>query len=410
MLTLSEIRAQLPAVQQVAYFNAGTHGPLPQVVADTMVAVAQQELHEGRATYAAFDAQANHTTRLRQALADLLHVPVSTLALTHSSTEGMNVALWGLRWQPGDEVITTSLEHPGLISPLAILRQRAGITVRFVDVGYGERNRLLAGIQRAFTRRTRLVALSHVAYSSGALFPLEEVIDLARQHGAWVLVDGAQSVGAIPLDLTALGVDFYAGPGQKWLCGPDSSGMLYVNPDRLDDLLPTFGSYTVQASHDDQGYFLPALGAQRFESLTWYRPAVLGLAAAVTWLHDAVGMARVFERTAALSNLLCERLVSIPGVTVLTPAGQRAGLVNFDVQGWSPQAQAGLVTALFDQGYLVRSIPHRPYCLRAAAGFYNTEDEVLGLVQALHETIARGPQSVTIPERSKLLPAIYTGP
>lgn len=410
MLTLSEIRAQLPAVQRTAYFNAGTNGPLPQIVSDTMNAAAQQELHAGRATYASFMSLMDHATRLRQNLAALLNAPASSIALMHNTSEGMNVALWGLRWQPGDEVITTSLEHPGLISPLAILRQRAGLTVRFVDAGYGERDRLLAGMRRAFTRRTRLVALSHVAYSSGALFPLEEIIDLARQHEAWVLVDGAQTVGAIPLDLTALDVDFYAGPGQKWLCGPDSSGLLYVHPDRLDDLLPTFGSYTVQASHDDQGWFLPAPGAQRFESLAWYRPAVPGLDAAVTWLHDAVGMDRIFERTTALANLLCEHLGNLPGITVLTPAGQRAGLVNFDVADWSPQAQAGLVMALLDQGFLVRSIPHHPYCLRVATGFYNTEDEVLGLVQALRETIARGPHSVTTPDWAGLLPATYTGP
>ncbi len=410
MLTLSEIRAQLPAVQHVAYFNAGTNGPLPQVVSDTMAAAAQQELHEGRATFASFMSLMEHAARLRQNLAALLHVPTTSLALMHNTSEGMNVALWGMRWQPGDEVITTSLEHPGLISPLAILRQRAGITVRFVDVGYGERDRLLAGIRRAFTRRTRLVALSHVSYSSGALFPLEEIIDLARQHEAWVLVDGAQTVGAIPLDLTALDVDFYAGPGQKWLCGPDSTGMLYVHPDRLDDLLPTFGSYTVQASHDDQGWFLPAPGAQRFESLAWYRPAVPGFDAAVTWLQHEVGMERIFDRIAMLANLLCEHLADLPDITVLTPPGQRAGLVNFDVHGWSPQAQAGLTMALLEQGSLVRSIPHHPYCLRAATGFYNTEDEVLGLVTALRETIAQGPQRMTTPVWAATLPATYTGP
>ncbi len=410
MLTLSEIRSLLPAVQQTAYFNAGTCGPIPQVVTDTMMVAAQRELYEGRATYASFIDLMDHASRLREKLAVLLNVPTTSLALMHNTTEGMNAVLWGLRWQAGDEVITTSLEHPGLISPLAILRQRAGITVRFVDAGLGERDRLLTGIQRAFTRRTRLVAVSHVSYASGALFPLEEIIDLARAHEAWVLVDGAQTVGAIPLDLTALDVDFYAGPGQKWLCGPDGTGMLYVRPDRLDDLLPTYGGYPVQASHDEQGWFLPAPGAQRFESLPWYRPTVPGFDAAVTWLVEQVGMDRIFERTALLANLLAEQLSDLPGVTLLTPSGQRAGLSNFDVLDWSPQAQAGLVMALLEQGYLVRSIPHHPYCLRAATGFYNTEDEVIGLVQALRKMIARGPQSVTTPDWASLLPATYTGP
>ncbi|MFZ2422508.1 MAG: aminotransferase class V-fold PLP-dependent enzyme, partial [Anaerolineae bacterium] len=244
MLTLDQIRQELPAVQRAVYLNTGSNGPLPRAAAVAMAEAAARELNEGRIVPTAWQVFSETKIRLREDFAALLHAPPTSVALTHSTTEGVNLALWGLNWQAGDEVITTTLEHPGVTVPLTLLRQRAGVTVRFAEVGLGQAERVLDALSRAFTRRTRLVALSHVSYSSGAVFPLAEIVELAHRHGAWVLVDAAQSLGAIPVDVTALGVDFYACSGQKWLCGPEGAGALYVHPDRFDDLLPAFGGYS----------------------------------------------------------------------------------------------------------------------------------------------------------------------
>lgn len=410
MLTLSQIRQELPAVQRMAYLNTGSNGPLPQRAAAAMTAAAEAELTVGRISMAHWMASIELKRSLREDFAALMHAPPSSVALAHNTTEGVNLALWGLNWQAGDEVITTTLEHPGVTVPLALLRQHFGITVRFADVGLGDADRVLDALSRAFTPRTRLIALSHVSYSSGALFPLAEIVELAHRRGAWVLVDAAQSLGAVPVDVTALGVDFYACSGQKWLCGPEGTGALYVHPDRLDDLLPTFGGYTTVLAQDHRGWIVPQPGAARYESITFYPPTIVGMAAALSWLREEIGFDFIFRSIAANAQTLRDALAQLPGVTLLTPQGQQAGLVNFDLEGWSPQALAGLSDAVGQAGYGIRTIPHPPFGMRAATGFFNTTDELLGLAAEIEAWLIKGPTAVTVPPFAAGLPAQYVKP
>lgn len=410
MLTLDQIRQELPAVQRMAYLNTGSNGPLPAAAAAAMAAAAERQFTEGRIVPAASLIFSETKARLRDAFAGLLHAPLLSVALTHNTTEGCNLALWGLSWQPGDEIITTTLEHPGLTVPLSLLRQRAGVTVRFADVGLGQTNRVLDALSGAFTRRTRLVALSHVSYSSGAMFPLAEIVELAHRHGAWVLVDAAQSLGAMPVDVAALGVDFYACSGQKWLCGPEGVGALYVHPERLDDLWPAFGGYSTFLTQNHRGWFVPQPGAARFESLALYPPTVWGMNASLQWLTEEVGFATVFDTITANAQTLRAALAQLPGVTLLTPDQQQAGLVSFDLEGWSPQALAGLSEAVGQAGYVIRTIPHPPFGLRASTGFFNTTAELLGLTQQIEAWLTQGPAAVKTPPAAAGLPAVYVKP
>ncbi|MBK6430944.1 aminotransferase class V-fold PLP-dependent enzyme [Candidatus Amarolinea dominans] len=410
MLTLDQIRQELPAVQRAVYLNTGSNGPLPRAAAVAMAEAAARELNEGRIVPTAWQVFSETKIRLREDFAALLHAPPTSVALTHSTTEGVNLALWGLNWQAGDEVITTTLEHPGVTVPLTLLRQRAGVTVRFAEVGLGQAERVLDALSRAFTRRTRLVALSHVSYSSGAVFPLAEIVELAHRHGAWVLVDATQSLGAIPVDVTALGVDFYACSGQKWLCGPEGVGALYVHPDRFDDLLPAFGGYSTFLAQNHRGWIVPQPGAARYESIAFYPPTIWGMAAGLKWLRDEVGFDAIFSSIAANARTLRDALAPLPGVTLLTPAQQQAGLVNFDLEGWSPQALAGLVEAVEQAGYTIRTVPHPPFGLRASTGFFNTNAELLGLAAEIRAWLARGPAAVKAPPMAVGLPAQYVKP
>jgi L-cysteine/cystine lyase len=399
---IDQLRAQLPAVQCAAFLNTGTCGPLPKVVADEMAEAAKRECDFGRANIADFLAFRDTAQKTRETLGKLLGVHADTIALTHNTTEGMNISIWGIEWQPGDEIVTTSIEHPGGLYPAYVVRMRRGVLLRFADVGLGTDP--LEAIERAFTPRTRLLVLSHVSYSSGACFPLKEIIEFASTRGVMVSVDGAQSAGAIPLDLDDLEVDFYALSGQKWLCGPEGTGALYVRPDRLADLQPTFVGYASFESHDWQGHFLPAPGAARFHGLGVYRPGVIGQLTALKWFQEAVNPAWAYERIAKLAVRCRELLDGLEGVCVITPYGRQAGLVNFVPQGWSPRRMAGLVRALVKRDYIIRSISHEPYCLRVSTGFYNTEEELVGFRDALGELLELGPEAVEIPELAMQLP------
>jgi L-cysteine/cystine lyase len=399
---LEQLRDQLPAVQCTTFLNAGTCGPLPKVVADTMAEAAKRECEFGRANVADFLAFRGTVQETREALGKLLGVSADTIALTHNTTEGMNISIWGIEWQPGDEIVTTSIEHPGGLYPTYVVRMRRGVILRFADVGLGVDP--LPAIERAFTERTRLLVLSHVSYSSGACFPLKEIINFAQNRGVMVSVDGAQSAGAIDLDLDALDVDFYALSGQKWLCGPEGTGALYVRKDRIADLQPTFVGYSSFENQDWQGHFLPAPGAARYRGLGVYRPGVLGQLTALKWFQETVGPAWAYERISKLAAKCRELLEELEGVRVITPFERQAGLINFVPQGWSPRRMAGLVSALVKRDYIIRSISHEPYCLRVSTGFYNTEEELVGFRDALGELLDLGSDSIKIPKLAMELP------
>lgn len=391
---LEILRKQFPVLSKVAYLNTGTAGPLAEKTVQAMAQAAERELYDGRGIPGGHQQFLPVKASVRQRIQRLLNAPDDSIALTQHTTHGINIVLWGLHWEPGDEVITTTLEHQAAAVPLALLRQRQRVVVRFADVGFGDHEKTLTALERAFTKRTRLVALSHIVYSSGAVLPLSEIIEMAHHHGVPVLADGAQSVGVLPIDVQALDVDFYTISGQKWLCGPEGTGALYVRPDRVDDLLPTFGGSATTISQDYRGFILPAHGAQRYEFANVYRPGTVGLDTALSWLDEEVEWSWAHERIPILAAYCRQRLQEIPAVKIITPPKQQGGLVNFDLLQWSPLAQTKLVSNLAKKGVIIRNIPHPPYCLRASTGWFNTETEIDWFCEALREAIKAGPESI----------------
>ncbi len=393
---LSQIRRQMPVLEQFAFLNTGSCGPLPEPTAQAVARVTEQEYLRGRADVARFRDVMVDREAVRIRLSRLFNAPPECFALTHHTTDGMNIVTLGFNWQAGDEAATTTIEHEAGLYPLYLVQTRYGVKINFADVGLGEDP--LPAIEAALTPRTRLLSISHVSYSSGARFPLEDVIALAHRRGVPVLVDAAQSAGVFPIDLTALEVDYFALPAQKWLCGPDGVGALYVRPDRVNDLWPTFVSYGSFASQDWRGGYTLAPGAARYETGMLYPATVSGWLASLDWLLDTVGPDWAYARIADLSAYARRKLEALDGVRVLTPAQRQASLVNFLPVGWSPARMAGLVKLLGDAGYVIRSIPHAPYCVRVSCGFYNTEAEIDGLCACLADLLKRDPRTVEVPQ------------
>jgi L-cysteine/cystine lyase len=374
-------RRGVPVTERLAYLNAGSHGPLAAAAARAISELAEAELTEGRTGTAHFRRMRELRAATRAEFARVLGCAAADVALTTSTTAGMNFALWGLDWRAGDEVVTTDVEHFGGLGPLYTLVRRYGVEVRFAET----RRRgvdALAAIEAALGPRTRAVVVSHVSWSAGVVLPLAAIAERAHAVGALVIADGAQAAGAIPVDVRALGVDAYAVPGQKWLCGPEGLGALYVAPERLAELAPSYVGMDAFAAHDDYAEYALVDDARRFSTPgNPYGPSVAGMRASLRWLLDDVGLAWACERVvegAARCRAVLER---IPGVAVLTPSGRHAGLLHFNLAGWHPTA---VEQELLRRRVLVRSMVGPP-CVRASVGFYNDEGDLQALAAGLEE-------------------------
>jgi L-cysteine/cystine lyase len=374
---LAGVRAALPSLARETYLNTGGAGPLPVVAAQAIEEALRRALARGRMGAAAAAEADACEERMRATIARVLGGGPDEVALALNSTDAMNRVIWGIDWRPGDEAVTTSLEHPGLAAPLRVLARRRGVTLHVLELERGDED-LEAAVGSVAGPRTRRVALSHGAYATGARMDVEGAARAARAVGALTLLDGAQGVGALPTDPRALGIDAYAVPAQKWLLGPEGVGALWVAREALALLEPTFAGYDSGTGHRPDGAFVPHQGVRRLEVST--QPALLlpGWLAALGWL-DALGWDEVHAGTLRAAAAVRKALEEVPGVTVLTPAGDQAGLVSFTVVGHQPQAASH---ALAERGVMVRWLAHPP-AVRASAGFFTDDEDVRRLAAAV---------------------------
>jgi len=374
------LREQLPAVAVTGYFNAGSNGPIPKVANDAMLSAWSDEYTLGRASLGFYATGATKLTSLRATIASIFNASLSEIAITHSTGEGMNASFNGVMWRPGDEILTTNLEHPALFLAASSVAQRYGLVVNTVDIGMGGGD-VMGALAAAITPRTRVIAISHVQWSSGAVMPVREISDFARKNGILTIIDAAQGGGQLDIDFHELGCDVYSMAGQKWLCGPNASGIMLVRQGSLGHFRPT---YVRGGSWDEVGFFTPASGAARFENGEMFGPAVLAFDQGLQWLRDEVGFAWLAERNATLGTRTLKALSKVPGVTVNTPAHAMAGMVCFNIDGMHPKAVS---EALAERGYTIRYVEAKPCptSARISTSWWTTEEEVDGLVRAIGE-------------------------
>ncbi len=353
------LREQFPVLRHLAYLNAGTDGPLPRAAVQAAARELRRESREGRAGRH-FERRGELNRSLRAAYASLVGCAAEDLALTTCTSEGLAVVLAGLRLGRGEEILTSDEEHPGLLGALAAERELRGVTVRTAP---------WSELPGAVGPRTRLVAVSHVSWQTGRLAPAAELADT----GVPVLLDGAQGVGAVPTDVHALRCAAYAGAGQKWLCGPDGSGLLYVTPELRERLTVARRGY---ANLADPGAGLDAglhADARRFDTLSLGAELVACALGAFQVLERA-GWARVLERARLLAAELAERLAAQGREVVARHHGTLVTFASPD-----PPAERQRLAA---QGVVLRDIPGRPW-LRASVGAWNDEGDLARLLDAL---------------------------
>ncbi|MBD1938236.1 aminotransferase class V-fold PLP-dependent enzyme [Microcoleus sp. FACHB-68] len=391
--SLEDHRQHFPALVNKAYFNYGGQGPLPQAALEAI-----RQSYEEVERVGPFSGEANawlgrEATQTRQAIATELCVPAETITLTEDVTVGCNIALWGFDWKPGDHLLLTDCEHQGIVAAVGELQRRFDIEVStcplMATLNDGDP---VAAIDQYLRSNTRLVVLSHILWNTGQVLPLAEIVQLCHNHSTWgkpvrVLVDAAQSVGVLPLNLTEIAADFYAFTGHKWWCGPAGVGGLYVQPEALESLHPTFiGWRGIITDGSGQPAGWQPTG-KRFEIATSAVPLYAGLRSAMALHHQWGSTEERYQQIQKVSKYLWEQLQNLDGINCLRTSPPEAGLISFQLD--STRQDAGvthqqLVQFLESQKIMVRTLLN-PHCIRACVHYFTLESEIDQLVAGISD-------------------------
>jgi L-cysteine/cystine lyase len=399
-MTKDKYRQQFPALANKAYFNYGGQGPLPDPALEAIYAAYKRVQLGGPFSGEIGAWVAQEAMLTRRAIANELAVPPETIALTEDVTVGCNIALWGIDWRSGDHLLLSDGEHPGIVASVMELQRRFNLEVSVcplvATLNEGDAVQVIAD---SLQPNTRLLVISHILWNTGQVLPLNEIVKVCHEgyeppltppwqgggqeelpvknHEVRVLVDAAQSVGVLPLNLIESGVDFYAFTGHKWWCGPEGLGGLYVSDSALADLHPVFIGWRGIVTDANAKPIGLKPGAQRYEIATSAYPLYAGLRSAIALQHEWGTIEKRYAEICRLSKYLWESLSELSHVECLRTSAPEAGLVSFRLTNGMPHKK--LVDLLEKQGIMVRTILN-PDCVRACVHYFTTEAEIDKLV------------------------------
>ncbi len=366
----TELRKSFPLTKDRVYLNNGTFGPAPYPVLDALNKSLDTINTSGE--YGSSDPE-------RIVLASYLGIKTSELSLTHNTTEGINIMVWGLPLQAGDEVILTKHEHAGSGLPWLNRAKLHGIVLKTFDPADTQEKNLDL-IKSLVTSKTKVIGIPHVTCTTGLVFPIKEISEFARSKNIFTAIDGAHGAGTFDLNLKELGCDFYAGCYHKWMLGPSGTGFLYVKEELLDEL------QAIQiGGHTDTGWDMtqnpPVFegyveSAHRYDYGTQSNSLFVGVAAA-TDFHLKIGKAKVESRIRELNEYLYQGLGELKDkIDILTPAEpqSRISLVSFRPKNIGFQE---LGNQLSEAGFRIRQVPEGGVnAIRVSTHIYNSKKEI----------------------------------
>jgi selenocysteine lyase/cysteine desulfurase len=329
----NHMRWQFLIPEGQAYFNTGTLGASPRVVVDAVA----EHLRYIEENLALWDFSADQPERLagyrpekdlRRKLGDFVHCDMEEIGLTINATMAMNLVANGLDLQKGDEVVITDKEHPGGRSGWDVKQRRYGVVVKEVAIAstVSDPDEIVRQFDAAMTPNTKVLAVPHITSGQGIILPVKKLCALAKARSIFTVIDGAQAVGQLHVNVRDLGCDAYFTSPHKWLLAPKGNGFLYVRRDVQERIWPTLASS--QWNNHKEGMFR----LQQYGTLN--QSLLRGLEVAVDFM-DRIGRDRIEDRVRVLGDYLRRGLGQIPGVTITTPVNPAlaAGITNYGVKG-----------------------------------------------------------------------------
>jgi len=369
------LRALFPITERAIYLNHASVSPPPRPVTAAVEAQLRDVAEHGSLNYRRW---VSVIERARRAAASLIGARPEHLAFMRNTSDALSTVANGMRWQPGDNIVTFRREFPSNIYPWLRLQRAEGVEVRLCEERDGRID--LEEMISLIDNRTRVVAISYVQYGSGFRADLERIGRAARRNDALLVVDVIQAMGVLPINVEAELIDAAAGACHKWLLTPEGVGLLYLSDRALERIEPTLVGWMSVPNPEDYGNFeQPWLrGALAWETGTAPTALIHGLEASLTLLQET-GVERIASHLAELTDYLCENLRSRDYKIISSrQAGEKSQIVCLEHQGdWSPMA---LYSHLKNQGIIAAPRGTR---LRIAPHLYNTTEDIDALLRAL---------------------------
>lgn len=380
----------MPNIDDMTYLNTGWSGPSPVYVVDAIKSRLELESFNGPTSPEILESGQKIMSESKDLVSQLFKCQPEEVMLTDNTTDGINVILNGLPWKPGDEVVLCDLEHPSVLLPAYNLQSARGVRLRMVSIDLGANsNNIRQSFASVITGRTRLVMFSHIQYSTGLRMPVSAIASIAHKVGARVLVDGAQGPGHVELDMNALGVDFYSSPGQKWLLGPDQTGALFIRHNLIPEIQPSRIGFGFSSHFNTEGRFdVETNSIDKFSMSTTSAPLRAGYNAAVAKILGQ-DMVKIEKRNLELSSILKQALSNVKGVNVLSPLDgvECSALTTFKMDGVDSNKATSKLWK--NDKIVVRAIESQK-AIRVSTAFFNTEDEIQKLVDAIKQLSKKG--------------------
>ncbi|QLK27515.1 aminotransferase class V-fold PLP-dependent enzyme [Natrinema zhouii] len=382
----SELRETMPALESSVYCNWGAGGPSPRRVVEAAESTLEHHEYEAPTAEGMYPAAFDAYEEARAAVADLLGASPDEIALTQSTTDGINRVAGAFDWDGNDVVVRTDLEHSAGILPWQRLERNHEVEVRVLETSVAsptqradgeavdEDGRLDLEAVKAAAEDATLFCVSSLTWTHGTRLPIETIVEIAHDAGALVLVDAVQSPGQVPVDVREWGADFVVGAGHKWLLAPFGAGFLFVRDGVERDRVPAAIGYR-SVEDANVGDYQYAAGARRFEVGTASPAPHAGLTEAITILEE-IGLETIHRRIERLTDRLKE---GVPDKRLLSPRASESGLVTIAVD--DPERT---VERLAEQGLVIRHLPN-PDAVRASIHAFNSRADVDALLEALDE-------------------------
>jgi len=385
------VRQQFLLDRNTVFFNPGTVGAMPKVVVERMTAHLHM-LAADVAQWAYLDDNAeqyisgyNNLLPIRTAVGRLLNCPAEEIAMTDNVTNGMSYLANGLDLSAGDEILTTNQEHSGGISSWKMRAKRHGLVYREVIIPKPIRDaeQVQKLLVDSFTPKTRVLMISHMITGSGALLPVKEICEAARKRGIITILDGAQTIGQVKVDLQEIGCDAYLGCFHKWIGAPCGTGFMYIRKEMMPKVWTTVASGRWD-DHDDEGFRFTQRGTGSFSILK-------GLEAALEF-HQELGPDKVYARIKYLGQRLRDGLRKNNKVRIFSPADESmcAGITVYTIEGWKGKF---LQQEFWERERMRPRSQGNEFGLRHCTHIFNSEAEIdraIVLVNRLSAETPRG--------------------